>query len=273
MALAFSISFLAAHPGLFLVLIGVIGEIIFDWPEMKGKRSLGKKLSAIILALGLVCEFVEAVILDNQVAETKHRTALVEKEAGQANLRAASLESSNTALSVMVEGLHSNNLIVEKQVEQMRQENLLLQNKMINGLYSRTIYEYYKVTDTNHVVVQSSGNSLRVYFLLKYRVVPNSIQGIMQSMSNLQGSHGLLDIGVFKIIRVGLLGTSATSIPSQVPLTSIAAVNNMAFADFIGSNHFENNPTFVLRYTADATELQTNLFTKFALVGTNVIFQ
>ena len=61
-----------------LVLIGVVGEIACDWKEMEGRLARAKRISAILLVVGLMMEFWEAAKSDNEVADTKERTALVE---------------------------------------------------------------------------------------------------------------------------------------------------------------------------------------------------
>jgi hypothetical protein len=73
------LEFVGRHPGLLLVLIGVIGEIICDWKEMgTGRLARAKRISAVLLVVGLMMEFWEAAKSDNELADTKERTALVE---------------------------------------------------------------------------------------------------------------------------------------------------------------------------------------------------
>jgi hypothetical protein len=69
--------FATRHPGILLVLLGVVGEVVFDWKEMKGRLAWAKRLSALVLIAGLILEFSEAAKSDNEVADTKERTALV----------------------------------------------------------------------------------------------------------------------------------------------------------------------------------------------------
>jgi hypothetical protein len=86
--------FLTRHPGLLLVLIGVAGEIVCDWKEMGvGRLARAKRISAILLVIGLMMEFWEAAKSDNEIAKTKERTALV--------------ESNNLMLQTNVESLNS----------------------------------------------------------------------------------------------------------------------------------------------------------------------
>jgi len=56
--------FATRHPGIVLVLLGVVGEVVFDWKEMKGKMAWAKRLSAIVLIAGLMLEFSEAAKSD-----------------------------------------------------------------------------------------------------------------------------------------------------------------------------------------------------------------
>jgi len=66
--------FICRHPGLLLVLIGVVGEIIFDWKEMgSGRLAYGKKISAILLVIGLIAEFAEAAQADQQIVSQELR--------------------------------------------------------------------------------------------------------------------------------------------------------------------------------------------------------
>jgi hypothetical protein len=65
------VGFVGRHPGILLVLIGVVGEVCFDWKEMKQKREWGKAIFSIILVTGLVMEFWEAAKSDKEVAEAK----------------------------------------------------------------------------------------------------------------------------------------------------------------------------------------------------------
>ena len=64
--------FICRHPGLLLVLLGVVGEIICDWKEMGvGRLARAKKISAILLVIGLSVEFVEAAKSDEKVSKTE----------------------------------------------------------------------------------------------------------------------------------------------------------------------------------------------------------
>ena len=84
-----------------LVLIGVAGEVVCDWKEMTGRLAWAKKISAMLLVIGLTVEFWESAKLDNEVANTKERTVKLE----------------------------STNLLISFQVEQLRQKNDELEAK------------------------------------------------------------------------------------------------------------------------------------------------
>ena len=260
MIFAFSLGFLARHPGLLLVLVGVAGEVLFDWPEMKGKRVWGKRLSAIILVLGLVLEFVEAAKSDNEVTATKERTAHAERQAGQANERAAIIESNSIALSLTIEGFRSNNLAVENQVEELRKENLLLQTKMINGLYSRTVEEVFRINESSRVTVQDLGmNNTRIFFKLQNVPIPNSLQAIEQSHPGI--IRGLLGL---------IIGSPFTK---QMPV-GVVSYKNVAFTELGMAKwdtlEYPNDAVFILKYTK--MEQETNLFKKVVIKGKDVFF-
>ncbi len=110
--------FASKHVGLFLVLLGVAGEIFFDWPEMKGRRAKAKKVSAILLVVGLVLDFRDAAKSDEALAETNGRAAKALQEAGEANERAAKFDVAR--------------LKVEKDAEEIRSSNLALQAKVLD---------------------------------------------------------------------------------------------------------------------------------------------
>ena len=77
--------FVTRHPGLVLVMIGVAGEVACDWNEMSGRLARAKKLSAILLVVGLAIEFIEAAKSDLEIAT-------LNKEAANARLETAKLE-------------------------------------------------------------------------------------------------------------------------------------------------------------------------------------
>ena len=109
--------FATRHPGLMLVLIGVAGEVACDWKEMTGRLALAKKVSAMLLVIGLAIEFWESAKLDNEVANTAERTAIAVKEASQANARAAKFDADR--------------VLIEKQAEDIRGTNFVLQAKLL----------------------------------------------------------------------------------------------------------------------------------------------
>jgi hypothetical protein len=109
--------FSTRHPGILLVLLGVAGEVIFDWKEMKGRLAWAKRLSALVLIAGLILEFSEAAKSDKDVSVAIVRAGNAEKEAGQANERAAKFDADRVML--------------EKQAEQIRSTNLVLQTKLL----------------------------------------------------------------------------------------------------------------------------------------------
>src|SRR5579859_1028671 len=90
--------FSTRHPGILLVLLGVAGEVIFDWKEMKGRMAWAKRLSALVLVAGLILEFSEAAKSDKEVSAAIERAGDAEREAGQANERTANTESNNLVL-------------------------------------------------------------------------------------------------------------------------------------------------------------------------------
>jgi len=96
------LEFIGRHPGLLLVLIGVVGEIACDWKEMEGRLARAKRISAILLVVGLMMEFWEAAKSDNEVADTKGRTALVESNnlVLRSNVAALELKIAQTSTNV-----------------------------------------------------------------------------------------------------------------------------------------------------------------------------
>jgi hypothetical protein len=94
--------FITRHPGILLVFLGVVGEIIFDWADMKGRQAWGKRLSAFILIGGLLLEFAEAAKSDKEVALANQRAVANE-------LQVAELKKENLVL-------HSNVFELEKQI-------------------------------------------------------------------------------------------------------------------------------------------------------------
>jgi len=90
--------FITRHPGILLVLLGVTGEVIFDWKEMKGRLAWAKRLSAIVLIAGLVLEFSEAAKSDKEVAIANERVSTNELQVAKLNLRVEELRKQNDKL-------------------------------------------------------------------------------------------------------------------------------------------------------------------------------
>jgi hypothetical protein len=70
--------FCKLHPGIVLVLFGVIGEVGCDWKEMGGRLARAKKLSAVLLIIGLVLEFWDAAKSDNEVRALSQKIAKID---------------------------------------------------------------------------------------------------------------------------------------------------------------------------------------------------
>lgn len=77
--------FIWNHPGVALVLLGVVGENVWEAKDTKGKKAM-YKFSAGILILGLVVEMFEAVQMDGQLTETKKEAAIASERAAKAEL-------------------------------------------------------------------------------------------------------------------------------------------------------------------------------------------
>jgi hypothetical protein len=75
--------FVTRHPGLVLVLAGVVGEVICDWKEMDGRLARAKRLSAILLVVGLMMEFWEAAKSDLEVARLNQEAAAARLETAE----------------------------------------------------------------------------------------------------------------------------------------------------------------------------------------------
>src|SRR5258706_10997202 len=92
-SLSLCFEFIARHPGLLLVLIGVAGEIIFDWKEMgHGRLAYAKRISAILLVVGLMMEFWEAAKSDKEIAAINLQATQAEKKADEAKEQAAKFD-------------------------------------------------------------------------------------------------------------------------------------------------------------------------------------
>jgi hypothetical protein len=141
--------FAARHPGILLVLLGVAGEVIFDWKEMKGRLAWAKRFSAIVLIAGLVLEFAEAAKSDRDVSAAIERAGNAEKEAGQANERAAIIESNNAALLMQIEQLKT------------RRITQLQFDKFINLLKDRPKHPVKVVVEKGHYEAETFAAEIR----------------------------------------------------------------------------------------------------------------
>jgi len=108
--------FASRHPGILLVLLGVAGEVIFDWKEMKGRLAWAKRLSALVLIAGLILEFSEAARSDEDVSAAIERAGIAEKEAGQANERAAEFDADRVTIAKEAEEIRSTNFVLQAKV-------------------------------------------------------------------------------------------------------------------------------------------------------------
>lgn len=125
-SLVFVWDFVFRHPGLLLVLIGVAGEVYFDWHDMSGRKGIAKRVSAIVLIIGLIIEFGEAAKSDREVAalnlkaEQSGRDAAVAlKESAQANERAAKFDADRIMIAKQAEEIRSTNFVLQAKVLQL----------------------------------------------------------------------------------------------------------------------------------------------------------
>jgi hypothetical protein len=107
------------------VLIGVAGEIFFDWKEIKPPWALFKKSFAVCLLLALGVEIIEATKSDKEVSGAM-------LAAGQANEKAANSESNSVRLSLEVEQ-RSTNLLLQARL-QPRRITTIQREKFIESL-------------------------------------------------------------------------------------------------------------------------------------------
>src|SRR5580698_3331653 len=73
--LQFVREFVARHPGLLLVFVGVAIEVFFDWKEIHAPLRWLKRIAAVMLVMGLAIEFWESAELDNETSKANERTA------------------------------------------------------------------------------------------------------------------------------------------------------------------------------------------------------
>jgi len=91
-------TFACKHPGLIAVLVGVSGEVYFDWREERGPHSRAKKFFMALLVVGLTYELYEASETDKEAAEAIYL-------AGKANERASADELESARLRREIAGI------------------------------------------------------------------------------------------------------------------------------------------------------------------------
>jgi hypothetical protein len=123
-------NFSLRHPGLLLVLVGVAGEVYFEWKEEAWCKHWKKKVSALLLIFGLCLEFIEAAKSDKNVAASIENASNAEKEAKEANLLAAKVGTTNAQLSFKIEELRSNNFAFSLVTEGLRSNNLEVDKRL-----------------------------------------------------------------------------------------------------------------------------------------------
>lgn len=164
------------HPGLIGVLVGVSGEVYFDWKEEKGKNASWKRFFMALLVVSLTYELIEASENDKEAADAI-------KLAGQANERANALEAQVMDTSNIVvqanerialaqkeaanaekESAESNEraakfdadrALVEKEAEQIRSKNLELESEISqlkSQMQPRTLTTEQQNTLTNILI-------------------------------------------------------------------------------------------------------------------------
>lgn len=265
--------FATRHPGILLVLLGVAGEVIFDWNEMKGRLAWAKRISAFVLIVGLILEFYEAANSDKEVSASIERAGNAEKEAKQASLLATEMGTTNAQLSLrveelrsnnlvnfkIIEGLRSNNFVTEKQVEELRKENLQLENRMVTGLYARSHFEIVSINDKNRVTIQRNGWGTRVFVLLPKAPVSVSINGTITWHSGfIRGFLGLIAGAEYNKFLPIVFGNNKNVLYSNLGAPQW---------DFL---EYPADAQFIIRYTG--LEQETNLWEKVELKGKDVYF-
>jgi hypothetical protein len=264
MILAFALlsncwDFATRHPGLLLVLLGVAGEVIFDWKEMKGKMAWAKRISAIVLISGLILEFYEAAKSDKVVAASIERAGNAEKAAKEAGLLVAKIGMTNVQLSFQIEELHSNNFATEKQVEELRKENLQLETRMITGLYARSHFEIISMNDVKRVTIQRTAWNTRIFVLLPNAPVPVSINAILNwHVGFIRGFAGLIVGSPFN-----------RSLPMVFGNNKNILYNDIGVPEW-DTLEFPSDAKIVIRYTE--LEQETNLWKKVEIKGHDVYF-
>lgn len=104
------------HPGILIVVIAVLGEVICDWNRKKTLKERLKKFFGMLLVAGLCIEIAEAIKSDKKVALAENDAASANERASTNEVHFAELTRSNLLLSVTVEGLKSDNLVLRSKV-------------------------------------------------------------------------------------------------------------------------------------------------------------
>lgn len=144
--------FILRHPGLLFVLIGVVGEVVCDWKEMTGRLARAKKVSAILLVLGLAIEFIEAAKSDKELAETKEHTAVAVREASQANERAAKFDADRVTIEMQAEQIRSTNFVLQTKLLELETK---LQDRKLTSSQSFKLLECLRASPKGYVWVAS----------------------------------------------------------------------------------------------------------------------
>ena len=95
------------HPGLLLVIIGVIGEIICEWDKEKGVRGRLIKLFGFLLVAGLLLEIWEAVKTDALVADVVNRNLVLANRLKDVDPLNAPINSASAVVRLTVKGVKS----------------------------------------------------------------------------------------------------------------------------------------------------------------------
>jgi len=119
--------FASKHPGLIAVLVGVAGEVYFDWTEEVGKHARWKKFFMALLVIGLTYELYEASESDKEAAsairtaaEANDRAKEAEKSASQANERAARFDMDRELIAKEAEEIRSTNLSLQIELNKLQ---------------------------------------------------------------------------------------------------------------------------------------------------------
>jgi hypothetical protein len=135
-----------------LVLLGVVGEVVFDWKEMAGKSGRGKKLSAILLIVGLLMEFREAAQSDIEVGEAKKKAGEAIYQAAQANVRAAKFDSDRVTIEKQAEEIRSTNFVLQARVLELEAK---VHPRTITDTQREMLVKCFAIKPKGEVAVQS----------------------------------------------------------------------------------------------------------------------